>query len=369
MLRALRRRGWVLLVAILVTTACAYSVASRSGETYTAESTAVVNTSSPGGEVTPDGAISLANTYAVLIPKDTAILQAVAKAAGTSVSEAHDRISVFNTTATALILIDYRGTNASNSIAGATAALRAIAGKHPISPNIVRGSVGAVQAPSGASASRGVKTLVAIGAIVGLALGLLLMLIWERVDPRIDRPEELSEEIGSPTSPVSAISESGVNALITRWTALAEHGPSRIALVPVTADVRADLPRLARTFGQVQRNGNGSQGQGNVQVQGNHAAPAWLSQTRDHVTDGEGLAQPLKNGSPAVIICEVPSSDLTALQSIMDCNFVVLVARKGTPRAALRTLVDSLTEFGVSPRWAIFLSRRIAGLQGAPEAR
>ena len=82
------------------------------------------------------------------------------------------------------------------------------------------------------------------------------MIVWERVDPRIDRPEDLSQEIGSPTSPVSAISESGVNALITRWTALADHGPSRIALVPVTADVRADLPTLARRLGQLQRNGS-----------------------------------------------------------------------------------------------------------------
>ena len=42
MLRALRRRGWVLLVAIVVSTGCAYFIASKSGETYTAESTGVV---------------------------------------------------------------------------------------------------------------------------------------------------------------------------------------------------------------------------------------------------------------------------------------------------------------------------------------
>jgi capsular polysaccharide biosynthesis protein len=360
MLRALRRRGWVLLVAIVVTTACAYFVASRSGQTYTAESTAVV-AASPDSLLTPDQADTLASTYAVLIPKDTAVLRRVATRLGTSVADVEDRISVFNTTGTALIAVDYRGTNAANSLAGATAALSAIAGKHPVSPNIIPGSVGAVQAPTTASASRGVATLVTLGAIIGVALGLLLMVMWERVDPRIDRPEDLSQEIGSPTSPVSAISESGVNALITRWTALAEHGPSRIALVPVTADVREDLPKLARSFGQIQRGGS--------QIDGNHAVPAWLSQTGDHVADSDNFTQPLGNGSPAVIVCEVPSGDLTALQSIMDCNLVVLVARKGTPRAALRTLLDSLTEFGVSPKWAIFLGRRTAGLQGATEAR
>lgn len=359
MLRALRRRGWVLLVTIVVATGAAYVVASRSGETYTAESTVVV-AASPHSLLTPDQADTLASTYAVLLPKDTAVLRTVATRLGTSESDVEDRISVFNTTGTALLAIDYRGTNAANSVAGATAALRAIAGKHPVSPNIIPGSVGAVEAPTSASASRGVATLVAIGAIVGIAIGLLLMLMWERIDPRIDRPEDLSQEIGSPTSPASAISESGVNALFTRWTALAEHGPSRIALVPVTTDVRADLPQVARRFRQVQRSGS--------QVDGNHAVSVLLSHTRDHVADGDGFTQPL-NGSPTVTICEVPSGDLTALQSIMDCDLVVLVARKGTPRAVLRTLLDSLTEFGISPKWAIFLDRRTAELQGAPEAR
>jgi capsular polysaccharide biosynthesis protein len=357
MLRALRRRGWVLLVTVLVATGCAYLVAARSGETYTAESTGVV-AASPNSLLTPDQANILASTYAVLIPKDTAVLSQVAAALGTSASDVQHRISVFNTTGTALILIDYKGTNAANSVAGATAALDAITGKHPVSSNIIPGSVGAVQAPTAASASRSVATLVTLGAIIGVALGLLLMIIWERVDPRIERPEDLSQEIGSPTSPVSSISESGVNALITRWSALADHGPSRIALVPVTADVRPELPTLARRLGQLQRNGS--------QVAGSHA---WLSETGDHGGDGEHFTQPLGNGSPVVIACGVPSDDLTALESIMDCNLIVLVARQGTPRAVLRTSLDSLAEFGVSPKWAIFLGGRTAGLQGVPVPR
>jgi hypothetical protein len=310
--------------------------------------------------LTPDQADTQASTYAVLIPKDSAVLRAVATKLGTSESEVEDRISVFNTTGTALLAIDYRGTGAANSVAGATAALRAVAGKHPVSPNIIPGSIGAVNAPASSHASRSVATLVAIGAIVGIALGLLLMLVWERVDPRIDRPEDLSQEIGSPASPASAISGSGVNALFTRWTELTDRGPSRIALVPVTDDVRADLPQVARRFGPGQRAGG--------QVDGNHAVAALLSQAREQVVAGEGFPPPL-NGSPAVVICEVPSGDLSVLQSIMDSDLVVLVARKGTPRAVIRALLDSLTEFGVSPQWAIFLDGRTAELQGAPGAQ
>ena len=354
MLRALQRRGWVLLVAIVVTTACAYVIASTHGETYTAESTAVVS-ASPHSLLTPDQANLLANTYAVLIPKDAAILRSVATTLGTSVSDVQGRLSVFNTTSTALLAIDYRGTSAANSIAGATTTLNAIAGAHPVSPNIIPGSVGAVQAPVQASSSKSVGVLVALGIIVGVALGLLLILVWERVDPRIDRPEDLSQETGSPTSPASAISDSGAYALFVRWKALAEHWPSRIALVPVTPDVQADLPTVASRFNQ---------------VQGNGAVAPWRIQAYGHVANGDESSQPPPRiRVPAVIACEVPSADLTALQPIMDCGLVVLVARRGTPRAALRELLDSLTEFGVSPKWAIFLGAKTARLPGGAKVR
>jgi capsular polysaccharide biosynthesis protein len=354
MLRVLRRRGWVLLVAIAVTTSCAYFIASARGETFTAESTAVV-VASPNSLLTPDEADALAGTYAAFIPKDAAIDGAVANALGTSVPDVEKRLSAFNTTGTGLLSIDYQGTSAADSIAGATAALKAIAGRHPVSTNIIPGSVGAVQVPTRASASRSVAVLVAIGVILGIALGALLMVIWERVDPRIDRPEDLSQETGSPTSPVSAISQSGVNALVARWTMLADRGPSRIALVPVTSDVQAVLPKVALILSQVQRNDR--------QFQENGASHGGTVAFKE-IAEGEDRLRPTANGVPTMIVCAVPAVDLTALESIMDCDLVVLVARKGTPRATLRESLDSLTEFGVSPKWAIFLGTRTQGLLG-----
>jgi len=360
MLTALRRRGWVLLVTVVIAAVCAFAVASTRSTTYTAQSTVVVAASnSSHSVVTPDQANPLATTYAALIPKDTEILRSVATALSTSVSDVQDRVSVFNTPGTALLTIEYRGTSVANSIAGATAALTAIAGPDPVSSNIVPGSVGAVQAPTTATSSKSVTVLVAIGVIVGIALGLLLIVAWERIDPRIDRPEDLSQEVGSPTSPVSAISESGVNALIARWKALADHGPSRIALVPVTPDVQADLPKVALMFSQVQA----------LQGNGNGVEAPWWTRVDAHVAESQDLTQPVRIGAPAVIACDVPSADLTALRFIMDCDLVVLVARRGTPRAALRGLLDSLTEFGVSPKWAILLGSTAVGTPAVPEAR
>lgn len=359
MLRVLRRRGWVLLAAIAITTIAAYFVASERGVSYTAESTAVVS-ATPNSLLTPDQADTLAATYSALIPKDAAIDGAVASAVGTSVADVQKKLSAFNTTGTALLAIDYQGTSAADAIAGATAALNAIAGKHPVSTNIIPGSVGAVQVPAQASASKTVDVLTAVGVILGIALGALLMVVWERVDPRIDKPEDLSQETGAPASPVGVVSPAGMNALVARWRTLADHGPTRIALVPVTADVHADLPKVALRLGQGQV--NGSQFQGNVVLRGSNG-------TREEITEGEVLTQQVGNAGPTMIVCEVPTANLTALETIMDCDLVVLVARRGTPRAVLRDSLDSLTEFGVSPKWAIFLGRRVPGLPGRTVAR
>ena len=129
----------------------------------------------------------------------------------------------------------------------------------------------------------------------------------------------------------------------------------------MTADVQADLPKVALRLSQVQLNAS--------QVQGNGAVAPWWTRTGGHVTESEDLTRPIGTGTPAVIACQVPSADLTALQSIMDCDLVVLVARRGTPRATLRELLYSLNEFGVSPKWSIFLGTRTEGLPGGAEAR
>jgi capsular polysaccharide biosynthesis protein len=358
MLRALRRRGWVLLVTVLVASACALVIGVIRGTTYTAESTAVVAVKSKAAinAVTPDQAVQLATTYAVLIPKDAAFLQNMATTLVTSVAEVQSSLSVFNSPGTSLLVIDYEGTSAHKAIAGATAALNGITGAHPVTPNITPRSLGAVQVPTTASASKDVTVLVAVGVIVGIALGLLLIVAWERVDPRIDRPEDLSHEIGSPTSPVNEISESGVKALLARWKALAEPGLFSIALVPVTPDVQADLPRVAQSFSQVGENSNG-------------AETPWWDQTPLRLDGSEGLTRPIGNSAPLVIPCEVPSADLNALKTIMDCDIVVLVARKGTPRATLRELLETLMEFGVSPKWAILLDSRSTEAAAVPAAR
>ena len=251
---------------------------------------------------------------------------------------------MFNTTGTALLVIDYRGTSAANSIAGATAALKAIAGAYPVSPNIIPGSVGAVQAPTTASC------------------------LERRDRPRGDRRDPRHR------TRATADGRVGAGRSEDRPTRGPESG-GRVADLARQRDLRVrgectDCPvegaRRARAVKDRARPGdprcaNGSpEGCAQVQPGPGERRGGALVGPDGRVTSPRAKTSRSRSGSalPAVIACEVPSADLTALQSIMDCDLVVLVARRGTPRAALRELLDSLTEFGVSPKWAIFLGAR-----------
>jgi capsular polysaccharide biosynthesis protein len=334
-LTVLKRRGLVFIVTIAVVTACAYLVASIRGTTYTAEGVAVVSASQRF--LTPDQANQLAITYAVLIPKDAAVAQTVARELRTTVSAVQSRMSVFNSLQTALLAIDYRGTSASNAVAGTSAILRAISGGTPASPNITAGSIREVFLPSRATSSSGTTVLVAIGVILGIALGALFVLIWERVDPRVDSLEALSQEVGAPTSPLSAISQDGAAALLARWEELAGNRPIKTALVPVTADVEMALPRMAHKLARAR--------QTEPAVAARTSGESW------NLPGSEG------NGDSSVVACAVPSADLAAQKQIMSCDLAVLVARTGTSRAALRVALEGLWEFGMAPRWAILMSQ------------
>src|SRR5207302_7330078 len=117
-------RGWVVLLATVITAVVAYVAASLRTPSYSAKGVAVV---AANRGLTPDQAIGLAVTDAALIPQDAAIVGSVARALHTTRDDARSRLSTANDPATAILRIDYRGTSASNAQAGATAVLRSIA--------------------------------------------------------------------------------------------------------------------------------------------------------------------------------------------------------------------------------------------------
>lgn len=325
MLSTLRRRGWLLGVTTAMVAVCAYLVGSMRPATYSAEAVGVVTANT---QLTPDQANQLAITYAGLIPTDQAIAAAAARSLRTTPSDVTKRLSTFNDLNTALLRIDYRATSADGARAGAAAVLDAIAGPHPVSRNIAPKSIGVVAAPTKASSSQSLKALVAVGSILGLALGGLLIVAWERMDPRIDELTQLSSELGCPASSFQGLSDPSTAALLERWKELsrqplARRPQLRVALLPVTPRARRHLHVVTEKL-----------------------LPGLAYQS---------VAPTADRASCVLLQLGVLTEGSADVGVAMSCDITVLVVERGTPRATLRNTASILHTFGIAPAWAILI--------------
>jgi hypothetical protein len=237
-------------------------------------------------------------------------------------------MSASNDLNTALVRIDYRAASPERARAGAATVLNAIAGPHPVSGNIAPKSLSVVSEPNKVTSSRSVKALAAVGVILGLALGALLIFTWERMDPRIDDVNQLSSELGCPASSFEAISDPSTAALLERWKALARQPLARrpqlrVALVPVTARVERKLRVVAEKL---------SRG---------------LADRTDAVSRGGPACQLLESG-----VLGDGSADVGVA---MSSDVTIMVVERGTPRAAVHDAASVLHTFGIAPAWAILI--------------
>ena len=337
MLKILRRRGWIVVLAAVVVTFVSYLVGSLRQGTYSAEAVAVVAANS---ELTPDQANRLAVTNAGLIPTDTAIADAVARSLGTTRSDVLDRISVFNEPGTALLRVRYNGTSAENALAGARAVVFSITGSRPASPNIAPRTIGIVRIPTQASSSKAVETLVVIGAVLGLALGALLLVAWERTDPRVDDLEDLNAEVRCPTSSTDNLSNAAAKALLERWRELGSASGS-VALLPTTTRLEGLVPNLAWRLAAADNTGQTA-----VAPDG----PAVLA-------DGVPTTPQRAKVGPTLFVGGVPGGRSAGQGVALACDLTVLVAEEGSRRKDVRQALNVLQEYGIVPAWAILASR------------
>ena len=63
----------------------------------------------------------------------------------------------------------------------------------------------------------GTKSVALLGVILGSVLGVVLLLAWERSDPRIDDLETLGSEVDCPTTSLEHASDETTAALLDRW--------------------------------------------------------------------------------------------------------------------------------------------------------
>jgi hypothetical protein len=340
MVTTLRRPGPLIVIPMctFIVAACAYVVASAQQTTYSAEALGVIN---PSPQLTPDQANRLAVTYALLIPKDAAIVRHVAASLGRPASEVGRSITVSNDRDTSVLRIGYRAPTAGNARAGALAVLLSLTGGHPASANIAPRSVGVVLPPKRASASKSVTGTVAVSTLLGIALGALLMLALKRSDPRVDDVDDVAAHTDCPVSSFDVLSDTGARAILERWKALAGMARVDVALLPVSEGVKPDLGRIAVRFAHAEE----------------------VEASFELVEDVRCVVRTFKRtASESVLIPGgVPGGDSGGEALAMACDVTVLVVQRGARRSEVRGAVDVLREFGVAPVWAILIQGRADG--------
>jgi capsular polysaccharide biosynthesis protein len=230
-LRALRRRAWVIVVAVALCAAAAAVLSGARSSSYTSSSLLLVGSgASAKGPGDASEAINLASTYATLLPQDPGVTRYVGKRLGKSASDVEDALSASHLTGTGLITLTFKDDDADTAVKGAALTVRAVTGTAPTSASIGPDSLTVVRAPSHDQGFSKKQTIspsasLALAIIFGLFLGIIIMIAWERADPRIDEPGDVELAAHLPASRLRDLSGSARAALVQRLAGQAR--PSR----------------------------------------------------------------------------------------------------------------------------------------------
>jgi capsular polysaccharide biosynthesis protein len=313
-LAALGRRWWVVVLCVVVASAAAYGAGKLRTRSYEARAVLVVPAGAGPGKA--DEASRLATTYAALIPQDQRLLRYVGARFGLTAKQAGQHVSATTDTTTALVFVHYRAKRPDVARRGAMVIAGALTRPHPVTPNIAPNSLSIVHLPTHATTSHGIMTIVTLGAILGLFVGIILLVALERADPRVDDEHILSEHAGCPVTSVGKLSNEAAVAVVERWRQLSHAARPTIALVPISSRAERALPALAPFL--------------------------------------DGVADPDRIH---LLTCPpVRGADGAAATSLAEAEAMVLVARRGEAVSNLTSTLQTLLAFGAAPMWALLVA-------------
>ncbi len=335
----LRRRGWVPLVTTALATLSAFAVSDTRPVTHTAEAILIVQSGAtrndPGNA---NEAATLAVTYSRLIPHDTRIIGYLAAVLRQPPQRVQQRITALTDPDTSLLRVRYSDAEPHTAVLGARELAYAVAGVRRITPAIAPGSAVLVAYPTvAAPSSPGPHGAVPVGALLGLVLGVVLAVAWDRADARVDDRGVLRDLTGCPVSLVDGRVRGVAVALLHHWraTAAPEGQALRIALLPTSPRLEALLWDLAKHFAETS---------------------AWLGKPLGVEV---GISQEPWVGGPAVslVLGGVPGDEDAGEAVALACDLTVLVVPAGVRQRELRAALAALEHHGVWPAWALLVPR------------
>lgn len=307
------RRGWALVMVTLLVTLTAVGASGLKSATYSSDAILLVN---PGATNTSPGssqeAQALAATYAGLIPTDNAVLTAVSRATGLTEAQVKSGTTVTVVNGTSLLDLRFSSPRASTTTVGVTAMSNAISGEHPVTAAIPAGTMAVIHGASTplGHAQKPIEVVI-LGILIGLILGTVIVVVWERADARFDRPGQVTGQLGIPTRSLQQLNADSAMAMVDRWRSLAIIDEPTIALLSAVTGMQATTTVVGRELASL--------------------APGV------HLRTG---------GSPG---------DENGDRVAQFANLTVLVIpREARVRAVLRS-VDFLSQVGIRPAWALMV--------------
>jgi hypothetical protein len=266
--------------------------------------------------VNADQATKLAVTYAGLIGADDTLLSRAAAQVGTTRDDFAGDLQVVNLQDTSLITISYKAKSPRQAAEGARTIAKLVTGPEPATAGIIPASLTAVSLPSNVGkASSGKKTAVAVGLALGFVLGLVLLVAWERSDPHLRDPRDVSAQIGCPATPADRLSDQVIELLLRGGGGTVRYEDARSGALPE----ERDEPGIGGSVADV--------------VLVHAGAPGGRSA-------GEAVA--------------------------LGCDLTVVVVPRGARAADVRSLAEELANFGIVPAWCLIAPRRASALAGEP---
>ncbi len=332
------------------TNASSAGLSATGAQSYQATVTFVVPPSAgPTEGINPDDADHLAQTYAGVIPSDDTLLGDVGKTIGESSSTVSQNLSVVNEQNTSLLQISFKSSQPNQAAEGARTAARLLTGANPVAAGIVPSSLQVVSLPKNPGpAAKSKSKAIVIGAALGLVLGIVLLIAWERSDPRIRDARELSTQIGCPATPVDRLSPNAAYALLERWASLTEHVPARVAVLPASPSVELQtvdaMNDLVSAGGRLVR---------------------YIDARAGIVPEDLAGATAEPETGVVLVHAGAPGGESAGEAIALGCDLTVVAVPAGSRAADIRQLGEELTSFGIVPVWALLTSgsRRAAPRQ------
>lgn len=329
-LRALRRRAWVILAAIGICAAVAALLSGARKDTYTSSALLLVSSGADAkGPGDASEAINLASTYATLIPQDPGVTRYVGQRLGMSSGDIEDDLTATHLTGTGLITLAYKSDDADEAVQGASLVVRAVTGRRPTSDSIGADSMRVVRAPSrdqGFSTDQTISPAasLALAVILGLFLGVVLLIAWERADPRIDEPGDVEQAARVPASRLRDLSESARAALVQRLggQGAGSNGDGTVALLPSGPRQSAELRGVGDSL--------------------------WVAA---HASSRDGV--PL----PAMVLGGTGPEELETLQAAEAGGARIVVAQEGMKVSHLVAAIHHYERLGLPPQWVLLAKR------------